>query len=422
MLNLNLDYLTYDNSNPTTYENRYYDDQGTLIREVDNRISKETPIDIWVGKVDYSMNLAKKVTMETGVKGTFTNLVNDIIFEEKIGEDWIIGEEFSNYADLSENILAAFTTFMIKFNDKTSLSAGLRYEHTTTILNTEEEKGVVDRVYGDFFPTLFFSRKINENNLLQFSYGRRITRPTYNELAPFVLFMDPYTYTAGNANLLPTYTHSIRGDYSYKNFIFSFQYSHDNNVIFRFQPVYDPETNVMVLQTDNVDRRETVSTTITLPFHVNDWWEMQNNLSGNWSRIATRLERGMYTRNQSGFQINTTQTFRLPRKFTIELSGFYISPTINGYFNWLSRGFVNLGIQKEFKNDGALRFACNDIFETSQMRWDSANETNFSFHGNIKFEKRIFTITYTQKFGNKKIKGVRKRSVGSAEEKRRVTN
>ncbi len=269
MLNLNLDYLTYDNSNPTTYENRYFDDQETLVREVNNRISKETPIDIWVGKVDYSMNLAKKVTMETGVKGTFTNLINDIIFEEKIGEDWIIGEEFSNYADLSENILAAFTTFMIKFNDKTSLSAGLRYEHTTTLLNTEEEEGVVDRVYGDFFPTLFFSKKINDNNLLQFSYGRRITRPTYNELAPFVLFMDPYTYTAGNANLLPTYTHSIRGDYSYKNFIFSLQYSHDNNVIFRFQPVYDPETNVMVLQTDNVDRRETVSTTITLPFHVN---------------------------------------------------------------------------------------------------------------------------------------------------------
>lgn len=422
MLNINLDYLTYGNSNPTSYENRYYDDRQTLIREVNNRITKETPIDIWVGKVDYSMNLAEKVSMETGVKGTFTKLINDIIFEEQVGENWVIGEEFSNYADLSENILASFATIMIKFNEKTSLNAGLRYEHTTTVLNTEEEAGVVDREYGDFFPTLFFSRKINDNNLLQFSYGRRITRPSYNELAPFVLFMDPYTYTAGNANLLPTYTHSIRGDYSYKNFIFSLQYSHDNNVIFRFQPVYDTETNVMVLQTDNVDRRETLSTTITLPFHVTDWWEMQNNLSGNWQRIATRMEQGMYVRDQSGFQINTTQTFRLPRKFTIELSGFYISPSINGYFNWLSRGFVNLGIQKEFNNDGALRFACNDIFETSQMRWDSANETNFSFHGNIKFEKRIFTITYTQKFGNTKIKGVRKRSVGSAEEKRRVTN
>ena len=128
----------HDNSNPTSYENRYYDGQETLIREVNNRISKETPIDIWVGKVDYSMNLAEKVSMETGVKGTFTKLINDIIFEEQVGENWVIGEEFSNYADLSENILASFATIMIKFNEKTSLNAGLRYEHTTTVLNTEE--------------------------------------------------------------------------------------------------------------------------------------------------------------------------------------------------------------------------------------------------------------------------------------------
>ena len=422
MINVNLDYLTYDNSNPTGYNNRYFDTQNNLIREVDNRISKETPIHMWVGKIDYSMNLGEKVSLETGVKGTYTALENEVIFEENTDGEWIVGEDFSNYADLTEDILAAFTTLQIKFDEKTSLNAGLRYEHTTTILNTAEEDKVVDREYGDFFPTVFLSRKINDNNLLQFSYGRRITRPTYNDLAPFVLFTDPYTYTAGNAGLLPTYTHSVRTDYSYKNFIFSFQYSHDNNVIFWFQPEYNPETNVMVMRTDNVDRRETVSTTITLPFQVTDWWEMQNNLSGNWQRIATKREEGMYTRDQNGFQVNTTQTFRLPKEFTIELSGFYISPRINGYFNWLARGFVNLGIQKEFNNDGALRFAVNDIFETSQFRWDSENETDFSFHGNIKFEKRIFTITYTQKFGNSKIKSVRKRSVGSAEERRRVTN
>ena len=83
---------------------------------------------------------------------------------------------------------------------------------------------------------------------------------------------------------------------------------------------------------------------------------------------------------------------------------------------------MNLGIQKEFKNEGALRFSCNDIFETSKWSWDSKDEDNFSFDGYIKFDKRIFTITYSQKFGNTKIKGVRKRSVGSEEERRRVTN
>ena len=422
MITANLDYLTYDNSNPTQYNNRYYDEEGNVVRDYNTRVKKETPINIWVAKLDYSMDLGEKIRMETGVKGAFTTLINDILFEEKIGEEWVKGEYFSNYADLTEDVLAAFVSMKIKLNEKTSLDAGLRYEHTTTLLSTEEDENVVDREYGDFFPSIFVSHKVNDNNMLQFSYGRRITRPTFNELAPFVFFTDPYTYTSGNANLLPTYTHSVKGDYSYKNFIFSLQFSHDNNAIFRFQPEYDPETNVMVLRTDNVDRRETLSLLLTLPFRVTDWWEMQNNLSGNWQRIVTRLEGFDYKRDQNGFQFNTTQTFRLPKKYTIELSGFYVSPSVNGYFNWLSRGFVNLGIQKEFNNDGTLRFSCNDIFETSQMRWESQNERNFSFYGNIKFEKRIFTLTYTQKFGNKKIKGVRKRTVGSEEERRRVTN
>lgn len=257
--------------------------------------------------------------------------------------------------------------------------------------------------------------------MLQFSYGRRITRPSFNEMAPFVIFMDPYQFFSGNANILPTYTHNVKADYSYKNYIFSVQYSHDNNVIFRFQPEYDPETNVMVLRTENVDRRETVSSTISLPFQVTEWWEMQNNMSGNWQRIATQTESGLYQRDQYGLQINTTQTFKLPKKFTVELSGFYMSPTINGYFNWLARGSVNLGIQKEFKNEATLRFSCNDIFETTRMRWNSGGDTDFTFDGYFQFDNRIFTVTYTQKFGNSKIKS-RRRSVGSEEERRRVTN
>ncbi len=422
VLNANLDYLTYDNANPTNYLYQYFDEQQIPVRTEESRISKDTPINIWVANVDYSLNVTDDITLETGVKGTFSALVNDILFEEKINEGWAINEDFSNFADLSEDVLAAFGVLKIKFNEKTSINAGLRYEYTSTFLSTKDEKGVVDRKYGGFFPTLFLSRKINDNNLIQLSYGRRITRPTYNEMAPFVLFADPYTYFTGNANILPTYTNNVKADYSFKNFIFSVQYSHDKDVILRFQPRLDPETNIMAIETDNIDRRETVSTTLTLPFQVTSWWEMQNNLTGNWQMIATQQEEGIYKRNQNGFQINTTQTFKLPKKYTVELSGFYMSPVINGYYNWLARGFVNLGIQKEINNNSTLRISCNDLFETSQFRWHTADNEIFNFHGNIKFDKRIFTITYTQKFGNGKIKGVRKRSVGSEEELRRVTN
>ena len=138
--------------------------------------------------------------------------------------------------------------------------------------------------------------------------------------------------------------------------------------------------------------------------------------------IDTEFNGDDYRRSQEGFQLNSTHTFTLPSKYSLELAGNYVSPRINGYFNWLAHGFVNLGIQKEFKNEGILRFSCNDIFETNQIRWQTFDEASFNFNGKVKFDKRRFVITYTQKFGNNKVKGTRKRSTGSQEEQNRVTN
>ncbi|MGL1889648.1 MAG: TonB-dependent receptor [Reichenbachiella sp.] len=421
VINANLDYLTYQNFNLQTYENDYYDDQGNIIDSEENRLTKKTPIDIWVAKLDHSININDNIQVETGIKGTFSKLVNDVLFETNENDIWLPGDAFTSYADLTEDVLAAYTSLNAKFSDKTSMKAGLRVEQTKTYLSTVDEAGVVDRNYVDFFPSVFVSHKINKDNLIQLSYGRRITRPSFNEMAPWIIFLDPYTYFSGNANILPTYTNSFKTEYSYKSVLLSLQYSHDQDVILRFQPTLDPETNVMVFAADNIDRRETISTNFSFPIHVNDWWEMQNNFSGNWQLIATDNEGTPYERSQFGFQVNSTQTFKLPHSFVMELSGFYVSPSINGYFNWLSRGFVNLGVQKSFDKAGTLRLACNDIFETAQYRWQTTDDAEFDFKGNYKYDKRVYTVTYTYKFGNSKAKK-RKRSVGSAEEMRRVNN
>ncbi|CAN5443405.1 outer membrane beta-barrel family protein [soil metagenome] len=422
VLNANLDYLTYDNNNPSKYNNRYYSESGSFILKEENRISKDTPIKMWVAKVDHSLKIGESVILESGIKGTFSELTNDVLFEEKKGEIWTENPSYSNYAYLTEDILAAFTSINIVVDEKTSINAGMRYEHTKTYLDTLGGVRLINRNYGNFFPSLFLSRKLNQNNIIQLSYGRRITRPTFNEMAPFVFFIDPYTFFSGNENILPTFTHNIKGDYSYKSFIFSLQYSLDKNVIMRFQPSIDPETNMLILASDNIDLRYTLAATFTIPFQFTKWWEMQNNLTANWQQITTELNEEFYQVGQKGFQINSTHTFKLPNKYTMELAGYYSSPVINGYFNWLARGFVNLGIQKEFSNGGALRFSCNDILETTQLRWKTFDESSFSFKGRLKFDKRRFVVTYTHKFGNNKVKGTRKRSVGSQEEQNRVTN
>ncbi len=234
--------------------------------------------------------------------------------------------------------------------------------------------------------------------------------------------MDPFTFFSGNQNIRPTYTNNFKTDYSYKSWIFSVQYSIDKNVIMPFQPTLDEETNTLFLRTDNIDRRQTVSMMISFPWEISPWWEMQNNLTGNYQKVNSVLDGESYKVDQLGIQIISTNTFKLPKKYTIELVGFYSSPVVNGYFNWLSRGFVNLGVQKEFEKAGVLRFSCNDIFENTQFRWKSFEGSEIGFSGRIKFEKRVFMATYTYKFGNNKVKGTRSRSVGSQAEQNRVTN
>lgn len=422
VISSNIDYLTYKNSNPSWYSNAFFTNSTDMVRSQEIRISKDTPIDIWVADLTHSIKIGKSVTMDSGIKGTFSTFTNQVVYEEQIDSEWIFNRNFSSDAFLNEDILAAFTSAKISFDEKTTLNVGLRYENTKTNLTTISGEAIVDRHYGDFFPTVFLSRKINSENNVQVSYGRRITRPTFNQMAPWVIFADPFTFLAGNENILPTYTNNIKTDYSYKGWIFSVQYSLDRNVILPFQPTLNEETNTLFLRTDNIDQRQTVTMMVTFPWQVTPWWEMQNNLTGNYQRVNSELNGEVYEVNLNSLQVIITNSFKLPNKYTIELLGSYSSPAVNGYFNWLSRGFVNLGIQKAFQRTGVLRVSCNDIFETTQFRWQSFEGSSIGISGRIKFEKRVFMATYTYKFGNNKVKGTRIRAVGSQAEQNRVTN
>lgn len=422
VISTNIDYLTYKNSNPSWYTIMNYNESNDLIGSEEFRITKDTPIDLWVTDLNHSMKIGESVAVESGLRATFSEFTNTVVFEEKLESDWLIDPKFTNDGFLEEDILAAFSSAKIEFDEKTTLNAGLRYENTKTNLTTVSGEKIVDRHYGDFFPTAFLSRKINADNLVQLSYGRRITRPTFNEMAPFVFFSDPFTFFAGNENILPTYTNTLKTDYSYKSWIFSVQHSKDKDLIAQFQPTLNEETNTVFLRTENIDQRQTVSMMVAFPLQLTSWWETQNNFTANYQKVNSELNGEVYEVDQKGIQVVLTNTFTLPKKYTIELMGNYMSPSIMGYYKVLSRGFLNLGIQKDFQKAGVLRLSCNDILETSQLRWRSFDGADLEMTNRLKFEKRVFMATYTYKFGNSKIKGTRNRKVGSQEEQKRVTN
>src|SRR6185369_8245469 len=98
------------------------------------------------------------------------------------------------------------------------------------------QQNIVDRKYGRLFPSIFFTRRLDDKNSINFSYSRRITRPTFKDMAPFVIFIDPYTFFSGNSGLQPAFSDVYKIDYLLKNFVFSVSYTKEDGSIANFQP------------------------------------------------------------------------------------------------------------------------------------------------------------------------------------------
>ena len=416
-ISTDFDYLYYRNENPTTYDQTFQDENGTTFKNADLLSSKITPFDIQVGKIDYSLPIDDDVKIALGTKYVQSNFENDVLAKENNIEL----TDFISESDLTENIFAAYTELDYQLSEKVRLKGGLRYEYTDTELNSTNGGKVVDRQFGALFPSLYFNYKINPTNLFNLSYSKRINRPSFSSMAPFINFLSPSTTFGGNAALQPAIANTIQADYRYKTINFSILYTHEDSTIALFQNRFDPQTNTQIIIPVNLKEQETLSASIAFPIKVNDWWNMR--LFGIVTRqklVSIDDEFGIQELDQNFFRINGSQSFRLPRNFNIELSGFYQSDRLRGNVKFKPQNIFNIGIQKKLKHNARLTFNINDVFNSLEFTGvtDLPNENIFVTR-TFDFSQRTFRLTYSASFGNQKVKNNRKRNSGG-EEKRRV--
>lgn len=420
-LGLDLDYLRYRNNSPGDMVNEISDVQTNQLQQEQFRVRKETPLSIWVGKIDHTLKIGEHLTLETGLKGTFTQFENDIEVAKKSMENWEANPNFTQISTLRENVLAAYHSFEYNRNEKTQVSGGIRYEFTDFAINFQG--GLNQRLYSNLFPTLNISHQIFENHAIQFTYNKRINRPSFNDLASHATLLDPYTFITGNPFLQPAISNTIKTDYRFKNVLLSISYTHEDSAIATYQPTINAEKNILIYAAQNFDYLNTWNATISLPVSINQWWEMQNNIILLSQHLKTGEGYPLIEIHQPSVSINMTHSFSLPRNFSLELSGAWQSRTLWGYMRMEPIGSVNAGLQKVFADDSKLSFNCTDIFDTYNWRFTTdIPEQNINTFFGVNFEGQKFRISYSRTFGSQKVKSARKRNTGSVEERRRVTN
>lgn len=415
-INFDLDYLYYGDRNKTTYENfsAHTPDlpQGDGFRQT----NKDTPINIWMGNLDFTHSFSDQLKLETGLKVTTSSLTNDVLVKDLYNGEMVVAPSFSENSRLDEKIGGVYASLNYSINKQTTANLGLRYEHSETNLHLQNKDNVVDLTYNKLFPTFFLSRKLAKETSVQLSYGRRITRPSFADLAPFFIFLDPSTFFYGNTSLTPAISDNIKLGLNYKQYLLSLEHTHENNAIQYYQPVLLGETNQQVFTTLNLNYKNTSSLVLSIPVEFTHWWSMHVNVLGVRSQLETQELENMAL---SYYRINMTKTFKLPADYSIELSGFYQSESLNGISRMGAYQNVNMGIQKKFSNDSKLRISFNNIFGYKINYYTDGGEGYFN-EAEFRFERRIFNVSYLFNFGNEKLKSKRNRSTGSDDIRNRI--
>ncbi len=134
----------------------------------------------------------------------------------------------------TENIYALYADFSKTFSRKLSFKAGLRLEHVYT-LGENKEKSDNDPQrnsdsYTRLFPVLYLGYTPHEEHRFNLSLSSRISRPSFRNINPFVLYTNKYATVSGKPDLKPAYTYKLNLGYTLKgNFSIDGFYSYRAN-------------------------------------------------------------------------------------------------------------------------------------------------------------------------------------------------
>jgi outer membrane receptor for ferrienterochelin and colicin len=370
--------------------------------------------------LDYTNTLSDQLSIETGVKATMSRFNNKVVVTSEVDGESSTNEQLSNDSNLSEDIFAAYFSWQWDMAKSITLNGGLRYEFTDSYLSTPEEKGLVDRSFGNFFPSLFIAKRLNDRNKIQMAYSRRISRPTFNEMAPYVFFIGPSTFVGGNLDLKPAITNGFDLTYQFGRWQLSAKYDYTSNSIAFLQPEINAATNELIFRSQNLKYVSSWGFATNFPIRVASWWEIQNDFSIYHQTYETNHLNRNIKDNVVSMNLNIINSFTLPNDYSIELSGDYHSNSLWGISRFEPMGKINLGFKKKLKNDmGILTLSVNDMFNGSVWKIETrVPEFNLTSHFNYDFSTRSINLTYTKNFGNKKLKSVDIDSGSEAERKR----
>lgn len=419
-LSADADYLTYSNRGVQSFENNMYDNNWAHTSKEEIKGLLPVNINIYSAKTDFSKTFKSGVKFEAGFKSSFVNTDNSSDYFNYVSNDWQPDYGKSNHFTYKENINAAYVNVNRQYK-KLGIQTGLRFENTNyrglQFGNPLRNDSSFSHTYTGIFPTVFVSYKAGDKNQFSMSLGRRIDRPGYQDLNPFLYYINKYTYVQGNPFLKPQYSRNLEVSHIYDSKLTtSVNYSITNNF---FTGIFRTKNDTTILTKGNLSTRKTLGFSVNAEIPVQKWWNISLNVNARNTKVNGFANGDLITSDAESFSVNANNRFTLNKGWSMELSGFYNSLDRNGQFTIQPFGQVGAGVAKQlFSNRATVKLNVRDIFNSAKI--DGAiqyqNVTEHFYQSN---EAPVFNLGFTWRFG-KAVKDNKKKGNSTAEEQGRV--
>ena len=415
-LTVNVDYNRYKTAAHNFQETNFI---GVKDQGLD--INSKQKVDIYSGKMDFQTKFWQTGMIECGVKYTLSSTDNNMT-TDSILNGVHLPSATSDFL-YREHVAAAYISVGKQFGPHWSVKLGLRGEYTYSHGNWSSADTVTNKSYFNPFPTAFIGYtsdplgKLQQPISVSASYTRRIKRPNYWMLNPFVTYVDAYSYQKGNTELTPEFNNDVELHFSWTQYLnLTFNFAHT-------QDMFSQRTTIMPagmgeIRWTNFGTCTTHGGNISLtelplvPKYVTGE-DGNRTMQGAW--LALTVNAGWYhflnrsyeknadgkpvyeLGNHYGYVSGTLSAY-LPKDWIMTLDGNWSSPMTTGYDRQGSTYYMSFGVRKTYMAKGLIfNLNVQDLMRSLVFRSESMDQAQgySSWYTNtIRQQRVMFSLTW----------------------------
>lgn len=403
MHNLALDYLTSNGikagANYTSYKSG--DDQYFTNKDAENKLNKfQTTsgqcIDRWKVYLDRSHSLPKDWTLNYGTSFAYANDHNTQFYHATDDNDMSALNTDSRYDEFTYDVYAGF-----------SKSIGERLSFSASV--TGEYYKMANYHNWSFYTSAELTYMAGAAHILQLSFSSDKTYPSYWDLSESTGYISGYEEAQGNPMLKPSTDYSVNLNYIFKNkYIFSLSYDYEPD-LFQQLAYQSTERLSLIYKTLNWDFQQSFAATAILPFKIGSRLDSHATLQAEYrqTKCDDFFDISFDHSKWIGLAMLENNIILSGKPdIRMELTGLYMTPSIQGSFTLSSIWAINTGVRWNFANQKAsLQLKANDLFNSMEGDVDITlrNKGQYMDMHSNNYSRNI-TLSFTYKFGGYKEK------------------